>query len=72
MRGFNDVDANIFQYIKWGIHNPHQVDPDVDDPLPSLLIVIQPPWILSLQDLESFVRCREVRSFLPLGREADM
>lgn len=61
MRGFRNVDADIFQYIKWGIHNPRQVDPDIDDPTPSVLIVVQPPWILTYKDLESFARCSEVR-----------
>lgn len=59
----SDQDENLFRHMTFGLRDPHQTSPeDVDFASypPSLIIAIQPPWILAPRDLESFVNSRKV------------
>jgi hypothetical protein len=59
----NDRDENLFRHMTFTLRDPHQTNPDNEDLAsypPSLIIAIQPPWILAPRDLESFVNSRKV------------
>ena len=59
----SDQDENIFRHMTFGLRDPHQTNPEDADFAsypPSLIIVVQPPWILAPRDLESFVNSRKV------------
>lgn len=59
----SDQDGNLFRHMTFGRRDPHQTSPeDVDFASypPSLIIALQPPWILAPRDLESFVNSRKV------------
>lgn len=59
----NDQDEALFRHMSFGLRDPHQTNPEDEDFAsypPSLIIAIQPPWILAPRDLESFVNSRKV------------
>jgi len=59
----SDQDENLFRHMTFGLRDPHQTsleDIDFASYPPSLIIAIQPPWILAPRDLESFVNSRKV------------
>jgi hypothetical protein len=59
----SDPDENLFRHMTFSPCDPHQTtreDEDFASYPPSLIIAIQPPWILSPRDLESFVGTHKV------------
>ena len=63
----SDRDGNLFRHMAFGLRDPHQTGPEDADFAsypPSLIIAIQPPWILAPRDLESFVNSRKVVTHL--------
>ena len=59
----NDQDEALFRHMTFGLRDPHQTsteDEDFASYPPSLIIAVQPPWVLAPQDLESFVNNRKV------------
>lgn len=59
----SDQDETLFRHMTFGLRDPHQTNTEDEDFAsypPSLVIAVQPPWILAPQDLESFVNCRKV------------
>lgn len=67
-----DQDEDLFRHMTFSQRDPHQTNPEDEDFAsypPSLIIAIQPPWILAPRDLESFVDTRKVLMRLnPLRR----
>lgn len=59
----SDQDETLFRHMTFGRCDPHQTNTEDEDFAsypPSLVIAVQPPWILAPRDLESFVDCRKV------------
>ena len=59
----SDQDATLFRHMTFGPRDPHQTNAENEDYAsypPSLVIAIQPPWILAPRDLESFANSRKV------------
>jgi hypothetical protein len=55
----DDLDDTIFRHYMW-------TTGDFPQPLiseQSVVLVLQPPWILSAKDLHDFASCRDVSSF---------
>lgn len=51
-----DVDEDIFKHVEW--KNCKQAKST------KLIVVVQPPWVLSEQDLQSFRNCQSVRALV--------
>ena len=68
----SDQDETLFRHMTFGLRDPHQTDTEDEDFAsypPSLIIVVQPPWVLAPRDLESFVNSRKVvMRLVPLTR----
>lgn len=63
----SDHDETLFRHMTFGLRDPHQTNSEDEDFAsypPSLIIAIQPPWILAPQDLESFANSRKVSMHL--------
>lgn len=66
-----DIDRKIFQYYMWSIpgHVMDALEEDHKKPIQysSVVVAFQPPWILSLQDIKEFAKCRSVRLYHNFG-----
>ena len=51
-----DVDHGLMRCISWSLGATH-LD---EEPIPTMLIFVQAPWAVSLQDLGSFCDCESV------------
>ena len=60
--GLKDTDADLFQYFEW--RNPRSDSPGAD-----MVVAVQPPWVLSSQDLRSFTEISSVRKILTLMKD---
>jgi len=59
----DDQDETLFRHMTFGLRDPHQTNTEDEDFAsypPSLIIAVQPPWVLAPKDLESFVNSRKV------------
>jgi hypothetical protein len=59
----SDQDETLFRHMTFGLRDPHQTNPEDEDFAsypPSLIIAVQPPWVLAPRDLESFANSRKV------------
>ncbi|KAF9653074.1 hypothetical protein BDM02DRAFT_2132787 [Thelephora ganbajun] len=64
----SDQDENLFRHMTFGLCDPHQTNSEDEDFAsypPSLIIAVQPPWILAPRDLESFVNSHKFPPFDP-------
>ncbi|KAE9387498.1 hypothetical protein BT96DRAFT_484276 [Gymnopus androsaceus JB14] len=66
-----DVDRKIFQYYMWSIPG-HVLDGLQEErrkavQYSSVVVAFQPPWILSLQDIKEFAKCRSFPPFRERG-----
>ena len=69
----DDQDETLFRHMTFGLRDPHQTNTEDEDFAsypPSLIIAVQPPWVLAPQDLESFVNSRKVVMHLDPSRSA--
>jgi len=58
-----DPDRNLIRIYGWARHQPME-EPDgritIEPQNPTLLVFVQPPWILSSRDMQQFYKCKEV------------
>lgn len=58
-------DRRIFQYFIWSDKVDNLNDPNWDG---SVLVAYQPPYVLTVTDLEEFASCRAVRRMAKIRR----
>lgn len=60
----DEIDDHILKYYMWTSDD----FPKTSISEQSVVLVVQPPWILSAEDLDEFAGCRTVSSFRSLSQ----